>query len=650
MPSQPSPQLWPPELWRPELWRGRTALGRTALVLGLVVGVPVAIALGLVLAALGIVGAVLAVVGWLIGAAAAWVWFALQRRARTPYPFATPPPSSRRARRIALSALYLSLVPRAIGGTARVSGVLFAPLALLVSLVGVFRPKWRARPYVAVFTLPAILRKVVRLGRRRGLLRDGQDALLLGYDDFLARAFPQIRDVLDWWNDPSRGDDYVPTPGLPDIPAGLLGLPLGPSPDPLGQPGIAAGAMRRRSVRSLREVLLSQREIDDLCDPDLDDRADVGLVRIIEIGAPGSRRWMVQFASTKSWHPRAGAAPNDLTADLLIGGGEEPTVTRAALDTMREAGILPGEPVLLAGFSLGGMVAAQLATTATAAGFNVTQLLVAGSPLGRIPVPDAVSVLALEHVLDPVPRIEGRENPLREGAGAPFLTVKGRPPLSHGFRIGELHQSTAYADTAAAVEADPPDERVRALLADVAAAFFTGAQRIHDHATARAGGLPPRPSVPLYLHSTVEEGITRGTLKRTVRRLHGVVAVDVYQSRSGFATTILWNADLLVRELDPWLIVAGRTAVYRGLLSLLARQRAVGIHLRLQARATPGITWEATVQRLTDGRWQETVDVTVDDRADPADVARLFPEGTTTVVVIHPPDAFTPVLDVARQR
>ncbi|WP_374007543.1 hypothetical protein [Leifsonia sp. LS-T14] len=639
MPSQPPPQLW----------RGRSGGARAAFVLGLIVGVPVAFALALVLLVVGVAAAAVALIAWVIAAAAAWLWFWIQRRQRIPYPFASPRPTTRRTRRIALSGLYLTLVPRTVGATARVAGWLFAPLALLVSLVGVFLPRWRARPYVAVFTLPAILRKVVNLGRRRGLLRDGHDAVLLGYDDFLARAFPQIRDVLDWWNDPRGGDEYVPTPGLPDVPGGLLGLPLEPSPDPLGQSGIAAGAMRRRSVRSFRELLLSQREIDDLCDPDLDDRADVALVRVVEVDTTGGRRWMVQFASTKSWHPRAGSAPNDLTADLLIGAGAEPTVSRAALDTIRAAGIPSGEPVLLAGFSLGGMVAAQVAMAAVDAGLTVTHLVVAGSPLGRIAIPDRVTVLALEHVLDPVPRIEGRENPVRLAAGTPFLTVKALPPLSHGFRIGSLHQSTAYADTAGAVSADPPDPRVAAVLEELDA-FFDGGQRIHDRATVRAGGLPPRPSVPLYLHSTVEEGLTRGTLRQTVRRLPGVIAVDVYQSRSGFATTIVWNADILVRELDPWLIAAGRTAVYRGLLSLLARRRAVGIHLRLQARSTPGITWESTVQRLSDGRWREAIDVTVDDRADPADVARLFPEGTAPVVVVHAPDAFDPVLDVARQR
>jgi hypothetical protein len=641
MPSQPSPQLW----------RGRSTAGTLLLIVGLVVGIPVALLFGMLLLALGVLGGVLAAVGWLLSVAAAWVWYAVQRTRRIPYPFGAPPPTTLRNRRVALSGLYLSLVPRTVGGVARVTGWLLSPLALLVSLVGLFLPRWRAKPYLAVFTLPSLLRKVVNLGRRRGLLRDGHDAVLTGYDDFLGRAFPLIRDVLDWWNDPLAGDDYTPTPGLPDVPAGLLGLPLGPSPDPLGQPGIAAGAMRRRSIRSLRDVLLSQREIDDLCDPDLDDRADVATVRIVEVPPSGhsGRRWIVQFASTKSWHPRAGAAPNDLTADLLIGAGDEPTVARVGVAAMREAGIRPGEPVLLAGFSLGGMVAAQIAASAVADGLDVTHLVVAGSPLGRIVVPPTVSVLALEHVLDPVPRIEGRENPLRGSLGAPFLTVKARPPLSLGFRIGALHQSTAYADTAAMVEADPPDPSVALLLAGLAP-FFGPGQRIHDRAAVRAGGLPPRPSVPLYLHSTVEEGITRGTLRQTVRRLPGVIAVDVYQSRSGFATTILWNADMLVRELDPWLIAAGRTAVYRGLLSLLARRRAVGIHLRLQARSTRGITWEATVQRLSDGRWRESIDITVDDRADPDAVRRLFPGGTAPVVVVHARDAFGPILDVARQR
>ena len=425
----------------PRVWRGRTPAGWAGLVAGLIVGLPVALAAGLALVALGVVAVVVAAVAGILALAAEWIWYFVQRGTRDRYPFPVPAPSRRRARRTALSSLYLTAVPRLTGGLARLAGWVLAPVALLIGLVGIVLPRWRARPYLAVFTLPALLRKTVALGRRRGLFRDGHDTVLLGYDDLLERRFPLLHDFLRWWGDPGAGDVYTPTPGLPDVPAGLLGLELGPSPDPLGQPGLAAGAMRRRSVHTLRDLLLSQREIDDLCDPDLDERIDTAVIRLVEREHGGVRHWIVQFPSTKSWHPRPGIAPNDLTADFVIGGEHEATITRAALETMREAGIRPGEPGVLAGFSLGGMVAAQLAVRAPAAGFAVTHLVVAGTPLGRLPIPAGIRTLAIEHVLDLVPRIDGRENPVRlhlGGAGA-LVTVKAGPALAPGFRLGALH-------------------------------------------------------------------------------------------------------------------------------------------------------------------------------------------------------------------
>jgi hypothetical protein len=633
----------------PHLWRGRTVGGWAALLAGFVLGVPLVLALGIVLLAVGAVVGVLAVIVRGVGIAAAWVWYLVQRSRSIPYPFPSPPPVRRRARRVALSGLYLPLVPRTIGGVVRLAGWLLAPLALGVSVIGMLSPRWRARPYLAVFTLPGLLRKVVGLGRRRGLLRDGHDARLLGYDEFLATAFPQLHHFFGWWADPHATSPYRPPADVGDATAAHLGLRLGPTPDPLGQPGLAAGAMRRRAVRSLREIFLSQREIDDLCDPDLDDRADVAVVRVVHReDEAGLRRWIVQIPSTKSWHPRAGAAPNDLTADLVIGTERQATITRAAIATMRAVGIRTGEPVLLTGFSLGGMVAAQIALAAAADGFTVTHLVVGGAPLGRFPSPPGVHALSLEHVLDPVPRIDGRENRVTAGPGG-LLTVKAGPPLSVGFRLGALHQSTAYADTAAVVEASPPDERVAAFLGELAP-FLGPGQHVDDRAALRAGDLPPRASVPLYLRNTVDEGITRHSLRDTICRIPGVIAADVYQSRSGFATTVIWNADILVTGLHGWITRRERTAVYRGLLSLLGRRGAVGVHLRVQARRAPGITWEATLQRTADGRWRESIDISVDDRADPSDVARLFPGGTGPVVIHHPPSAFGPIVGVARPR
>jgi hypothetical protein len=633
--------------------RGRGAGSWIALIAGVVVGAVVMLVVGLVLLALAVVAGVVAAVVWLVGALAAWVWFAVQSLRRIPYPFRLRPPADRQGRTLAYSSLYLSAAPRIVGASARLTGFLLGPLALLAGLVGLVAPRWRARPYLAVFTLAGILRKAVNLGHRRGWLHDGEHARTLSYDDYLEETFPHIRDFLRWWRDPDAPHDYEPSPALVDVPSSLLGLHLRPYPDPLGYPGLAAGALRRRQITGLRELFVSQREIDDLCDPDLDDRADVALIRVAQRrDAHGLRHWIVQFPSTKSWHPRAGVAPNDLTADLVVGAEGEPTVTRAGLAAMRAAGIREGEPVMLAGFSLGGMVAAQVAVRAAAEGFTVSHLVTGGTPLGRVPIPRGVHVLGLEHVLDIVPRIEGRENPVRwsvSGTGE-FVTVTAGPPLPVGFRLGVLHQSTAYADTARILEAEPPDARVASILGELQV-FFGPGQHLVDHAALRRSTSIAQPSVPFYLHSTVQEGITRGTLRQTLRRIPDVLAVDVYQSRSGFATTILWNADVLGRSLRPWFATVERMAVYRGLLSLLKRRRAVGIHFRLQAKETPGVTWEATVQRMADGRWREILDLTFEDAEAEAEFRPvLLPGGDESTVTYYPADAFDPVFDVAGSR
>ncbi len=632
----------------PRVWAGRGVLGWILLVVGVIVGAVVALAAGVVLVAVGVVAWLVWLAVWLVGYVWAWIWFAGQRMRRVEYPFTIPSPVSRRRRSQVFSSAYLSGAPRLVGAAARLAGFLLGPIALLATVAGTVAPRWRARPYVAVFTLRGILAKVVALGRRRGWLIDGHDAAVQTLDDFLVVAFPQIADFLRWWRDPHAPTDYVASPGLHDATADQLGLQLGAYPDPLGFPGLAAGAMRRRQITGLRDLLVSQREIDDLCDPDLDDRNEVGVVRITSrVDERGIRNWLVQFPSTKSWHPRAGVAPNDITADLVIGAEHEPTMTRAAIATMSFAGIAPGEPVMLAGFSLGGMVAAQVAVRAARHGFTVTHLVTAGAPLGRVRIPDGIRVLALEHVLDIVPRIEGRENPVDGdgvGVSAPkWLTVKAGPPLPGGFRLGVLHQSTAYADTAGVIESDPPVRQVAEALGELGV-FFGPGQRLIDYAVLREGAFTVQSSVPFYLHSTVEEGITRGALRMTLRRLPGVIAVDIYQSRAGLATTILWNADVLVRSLRPWFAQVERFAVYRGLLSLLKRRRAVGLHFRLQAKETPGVTWEATVQRMPDGRWREVIDIAFDSvEAEREFLPVLLPGGWASTVTYYPPDAFQPV-------
>jgi hypothetical protein len=373
-------------------------------------------------------------------------------------------------------------------------------------------------------------------------------------------------------------------------------------------------------------------------------------------GGDGIRRHIVQLPSTQTWHPRAGSAPNDITADLVALSGAETTLVRAALEVMGRVGIGADDAVLLAGFSLGGLTAAQLIDGCRMHGYRVTHLISAGAPIGRGRVSigsdaggPALSVLSIEHVLDAVPRLDGRENPIRVSTrpGEPqWVTVKAGPPLPRGFRLAVTHHSPSYAETAGAIESDPPDEAVRRFLDgasghDGALEFFGPGQQLRDFAATRAGFETPQAAVPLFLHQAVDDGVTRAELRTTLRRVPGVIAVDIYPSRTGFPTTILWSADVLVHDLSPWFRRVERTSVYQGLLSLLKREPSVGIHLRLQARRSPGVIWESTVQRTVDGRWREIVDVSfTSEQAERDYLPLLLPGGWMSRITYYPPDAF----------
>lgn len=106
------------------------------------------------------------------------------------------------------------------------------------------------------------------------------------------------------------------------------------------------------------------------------------------------------------------------------------------------------EPILLSGHSLGGMLAAGLAADpAFRHGRNVTGVVTAGSPIGRMPVPASVGVVALEHRGDFVPRLDGVAG--RTDDTWHTLTTDpdvqetgGRASRSHA---GELYEGSARA-------------------------------------------------------------------------------------------------------------------------------------------------------------------------------------------------------------
>ena len=98
------------------------------------------------------------------------------------------------------------------------------------------------------------------------------------------------------------------------------------------------------------------------------------------------RAWVVEIPGTQDWWPLPGPNPFDLTGDVASLAGRATAAGEVVATALAAAGARTGEPVLLAGHSLGGMVAAGLAADPSfRSRFTVTHVLTAGhrSPTTR---------------------------------------------------------------------------------------------------------------------------------------------------------------------------------------------------------------------------------------------------------------------------
>ncbi|MDO8122039.1 hypothetical protein Q6346_12030 [Isoptericola sp. b490] len=129
--------------------------------------------------------------------------------------------------------------------------------------------------------------------------------------------------------------------------------------------------------------------------------------------ADGSRSWVVAVPGTETW-ATGGANPLDALTDLELTAGVRDDVTALVTRAMDQAGVSPGEPVLLAGHSLGGMAVARIAADPVLARrYTVAGVLTAGSPVAGYDVPARTQVLQLEHAQDIVPGLRGLPDPDR---------------------------------------------------------------------------------------------------------------------------------------------------------------------------------------------------------------------------------------------
>lgn len=216
-----------------------------------------------------------------------------------------------------------------------------------------------------------------------------------------------------------------------------------------------AGASR---VFFLGEVLLEAQEVDELSSPDsplrtnpLPDGSDTeSVVKITKIvDASGAIRWRVALPSTQEWLTQGPwndfGLTNDLDSNLtvMITPMLQSQYERAVLQALHSAGVQPDEPIMLVGFSQGGLVAGHLAAFNN--DYTWDAIVVAGAPIDHLPIPKSTSVVSVQHAGDPVHQLDV----LATGRGAPvtrphWITVERELP---GAPLGDIHNVDTYAGT-----------------------------------------------------------------------------------------------------------------------------------------------------------------------------------------------------------
>ncbi len=192
-------------------------------------------------------------------------------------------------------------------------------------------------------------------------------------------------------------------------------------------------------------------------------RQDTGRIRVERVERPGGVSWSVYVPPTQSPSISGGPTPFDMSTNVRSVAGRSTAAGMAVTEALRQAGAGKGEPVMLSGYSQGGLTAAQLASDdALREEFDVSTVLTVGSPVGVFDVPRDVQVLSIENEQDLVARLDGAANPDRQNWATVTRDLTQVAGFAEDLRRAPLlpHRIEYYLDTAELVDASSDDSVV----------------------------------------------------------------------------------------------------------------------------------------------------------------------------------------------
>ncbi|MBD5785770.1 hypothetical protein IF650_06210 [Cellulosimicrobium terreum] len=190
------------------------------------------------------------------------------------------------------------------------------------------------------------------------------------------------------------------------------------------------------------------------------------VVSVQRIDKGGADAWVVAIPGTQ-----LGEEDNvfSMTSNLVLMDSDverrvQADGARAVLAAMADAGIAPGDDVLLVGHSQGGMIAATVAA-ASVGTYSVRHVVTAGSPVAGHALPAGVKGTHLETQGEAVSDLDGAENPQTPDR----VTVVGELRDAQGRPLAKVPHSVHFHQEVLAEAATVGDRGLEENLADVEA-------------------------------------------------------------------------------------------------------------------------------------------------------------------------------------
>lgn len=230
------------------------------------------------------------------------------------------------------------------------------------------------------------------------------------------------------------------------------------------QPGLEVPASRH-APRGVEDLVTHLLQLSAMTGP-----VAPGAVEVQTLTSPDGRvRHVVYLPGTDDMHTLPWSRDGDVRdmgVNLELAAGGDNEYADGVLSALEQAGVARDEPVLLAGHSQGGMLAARLLSDAEEHGYATTHAVVLGAPVGQVEeYPAGTRLLALEHRGDVVPLLDSGPNP--DTRAQVTVRFESDEPGTSG--LEGAHSYPAYADGAALVDASTHPsvrEQVASLEAD----------------------------------------------------------------------------------------------------------------------------------------------------------------------------------------